>query len=252
MTSDRFGHRLPYDLAYYDREFFEGKTGEKGRDRTVDSGIYLGHAQALTAMFPNYRDLSILMVGDGIGFASRHLLHMGWGKVTYSDVSHWAVENNAMRDCTCPRCEDFGSIYRADVRDLANVEFYSQWTFFPDMFEDRAYDVVCCINLLGYLDRADVPQALSELKRVCQHRLAIQVAYLDEVQRAAVGPDGRLIIESMDWWDKQFQVLGLVEDEKALERARAAGHNWPHCLKRRDTGVSRQAAKNAKKGRFNS
>ena len=219
MTSDKFGHRRPYDIGYYDVEFFKGETGVKGRNRMLDSGVYFGHAQALTAMFPDHEKLNILAVADGIGHASKHLVHLGWDWVTYSDVSEWAVEHNAMKACGCLRCQFHTSAWVADVRDLG-------W------LPARSYDVVFCINLLGYLDRADVPRALEQLLSCCYGRLAIQVAHLDEVHAATRDAQGRIHMESDAFWADQFARLGLVEDEEALARAREAGHEWPHCLKR--------------------
>jgi len=225
-----------YDQDWFDRDFFEDTSGVKGvgLGRSADNGILAGHARSISDAFPDQASMSILMVGDGMGWTSRHLLHMGWGKVTYSDVSHWAVENNAMRDCTCPRCEDFGSIYVADVRDLANVAFYSPWTFFPALFEDRAYDVVCCINVLGYLAPADVPQALSQLERKFRTALFLSVSTEEKIARAGHGSEGRLCIRPESWWRERFTEAGLVEDAALLAAANRR-HPFHHVLKRRDT-----------------
>jgi len=223
-----------YDPKWFDHEFFAGRTGIKGGKRDADNGILAGHAIAICDGFPSHREMSILTVGDGMGWTSRALLHMGWGEVTYSDISPYAVEHNAIKQCACARCrrQDPGQSVIADVRDLG-------------AFPDRGHDVVSCINVLGYLAPADVPQALSQLERKFRTALFLSVSTEEKIARAGHGSEGRLCIRPEAWWRERFTEAGLVEDAALLAAANRR-HPFHHVLKRYDTPVSRQDTKSAK------
>ncbi len=210
----------PYEPSMYGEEFFSGKVD--GRNRLEDSGIYLGHAQALAAMLGDgLREARVLSVADGIGHASKHLLHLGAGAVVHTDLSEYALAHSALRSCGCDACRVRGTVMRADARDLGG-------------FQDGAYDAVWCVNLLGYLPREDAARAVAEMARKVAPGglLALQTCHADEHPGATRDARGWPEYASDPEWEALFAGLGWRQDEEALDRCQGIGKTWEWALRR--------------------
>jgi len=212
-------HVPPYSFAvalmrsmgddWFDAEFFTDAKTRKGNNRGSDNGLFFGHAQAITAAVPDHAERTILMVGNGRGWAARHLVHLGWGHVTLLDVSRWAVEHNALAECGCERCGAKADVQLGDVRRLNDVG-------------DAAYDYVGCINVICYLAPDEVPGALAELKRVMRSHLFLSTATVEQILSTRNGWQGRHCIRPESWWVVRFAEAGLELDLERHAAARAA------------------------------
>lgn len=66
-------------------------------------------------------------------------------------------------------------------------------------YPDGHFDCVVANGLIEYLDEADVPRVLSELRRICRGQLLVRV----QVSAVVTEGDGRQVIQGRSWWEQK-------------------------------------------------
>ncbi len=90
---------------------------------------------------------------------TKKILEVGVGNKTVSDY----LKKQGLNVTTCDFASDLKPDVVADVRHLP--------------FKDNSFDSVLCCEVLEHIPYQDVPQALSELKRVSQQHVIISLPY---------------------------------------------------------------------------
>ncbi len=199
---------MEYKTKYFDGEFFEGVSGDKGGDRIRVSpeglGIVRGVVQVLSQAF---HGKSFLDVGCGVGWFVKFLKERG-EEAHGVELSPYAVERAVTED-----------IIQGDIRDLSLI--------------DEKYDVVFAWNVMAYLDLPGISKAVSSLKKVSKGYIVFGIVTAEVLKAMPHGKPGRLTIKPWKWWIGRFAKLGLVQDyEKAAEMNKLGGGHWNiFCLK---------------------
>jgi len=197
-----------YKPGYFDKEFFEGKTGKKGGDRIrvtpTGLGVVRGVIDVLCAVF---HGKSFIDVGCGVGWFVKFLKEKGENACGV-ELSQYAVDNAVTDDIT-----------QGDILDLHFIE--------------EKYDVVLCWNVMAYLMEKDLKKAVESLKHVSKGHIVLGIVTTEVLERLPHGRPGRLTVKPWDWWIALFEKHGLTQDIKlATEINNLGGKDWTvFCLK---------------------
>ena len=208
--------KVGYNIEHFDKEFFEGETGEKGGDRIrgdkADSlGILWGVGVILSQVFHNK---SFIEVGCGIGHIIKHLQNQG-ESVCGVELSQYAVDHR-LSDSKGNRL----NIVQGDVRDLSFIK--------------EKYDVAVCWNVLAYLVEEDIGKAVESLKQVVKEHIVLSISTTEVLKKRPHGYVGRKTIRPWLWWLGQFEKYGLKQDEEMADKInKLGGEDWRiFCLKK--------------------
>lgn len=200
---------MKYDAKYFDEEFFEGRTGEKGGDRIRvpgGLGIVRGVIDVLGAAF---HGKTFLDVGCGVGWFVKYLHERGEDACGV-ELSQYAVDRAVTHN-----------VIQGDMRDLS--------------FIDTKYDVVFAWNVMAYLVQKDINRTIESLNALSNEYVVFGIVTTEGLERRPHGKPGRLTMKPWQWWMDKFEKCGMFQDKELAEKInRHGGSDWNvFCLKKK-------------------
>lgn len=200
-----------YRVEHFDKEFFEGTTGEKGGDRINVSPESLGVVRGVVAVLAAvFHGKTFLDVGCGVGWFVKFLRELG-ETVKGVELSQYAVDRAIV-----------GNIVQGDLRDLSHV--------------NGKYDVVFAWNVMAYLVEDDIEKAINSMKRLSKGHLVFGIVTSEVLKALPHGKPGRLTLKPWKWWMAEFEKCGMEQDvELAAKMNKLGGGSWNiFCLKAKE------------------
>ena len=204
-----------YNPAWFDEEYFCG-SARKGPARLEDTGQAFASAVGIEKLARYLRlDRRALVIGDGRGFITKHLAHLGWN-ATGVEVSAWAVNHSTLDECGCEACQ-ITRYLQGDIRSLGEMGL-------------GEFSVVVCLDVLAYLSAYAATRALGVLASTLKPSglLMLAIGTKERLPDAEMRL-GRLAIRPQDWWDSHIRRAGLVVHDRARVYA-AIQHIAHHML----------------------